>query len=515
LKWTLTDGDVRPQVSLCHDRPCASPVPVSFDYIGLAAARPQTDLAPGIYFWSVTMTNLSGTVTSAVWEFFVGRHSAGSGVDTGGGLFSDYNGDTIQDLVIGERYETVGGQTQAGRVHMYLGQANALTSGNLVATPTLDGTTAKYAFGTAVSSGGDINGDGYADLIVGADVDPSPTPAGQVFIYFGNPSLDPTHAMTAGPMLSEAAGDEFGAAVTSVDLNGDGFNDIIVGAPRTTVNASQYAGEIHVYYGTGTGVKGTGAQHLDDGGTAYDNFGYALAAGDFNGDGYGDVAVSAILNPHITFFLGGPNGVVKDLTHFPPLPQATGTGFGYSVSAGDINGDGYTDLLVGAPQADSNSATQAGRTFVYLGGANGMVAQPAIEAVDGAYGQFGYSVSLGDYNGDGFADALIGAYSAPSMLGMPGPGLGYLFKGGKNGIVVPKTTSFTGENNKDMFGIVVGIHGDLDADGLTDLAFSAINFNSGAGKVYLCRGSSGAVPNAVAKTIAGVDMNAQLGISIY
>jgi hypothetical protein len=236
-----------------------------------------------------------------------------------------------------------------------------------VADLTLTGAAPVDFLGYSVSGAGDVNGDGYGDVIVGAYAnDAGGANAGVAHVYYGGPGADAVADLT---LTGAAAGDQLGISVSDAgDVNGDGHGDVIVGAYLNDAGGVS-AGRAYVYHG------GPGAGAVADltltGAAAGDFFGYSVSgAGDVNGDGYGDVIVGAYQNNaggstagRAYVYYGGPGAdAVADLT----LTGAAALDqFGNSVSgAGDVNGDGHGDVIVGAYLNDAGGVN-AGRAYVY------------------------------------------------------------------------------------------------------------------------------------------------------
>ena len=423
----------------------------------------------------------------------------------------------------------------------------------------LNGIDAGDFSGISVSSAGDVNGDGYDDLIIGANsADPNGDDnAGATYIVYGGASAPGTDGMldlsdldgTNGFTLTGIdASDRSGFSVSSAgDVNGDGYDDLIIGANRADPNGRSSAGETYVVYG-GANAPGTGGV-LDLGALDGSN-GFILAgsarndqsgrsvssAGDVNGDGYDDLIIGADLaDPNgnnyagTTYVIyGGANAPGTDgVLNLSDLDGSNGfilTGIeaydfsAFSVSsAGDVNGDGYDDLIIGAHSADPNGDSNAGETYVVYGGANapgtdGVLDLGALNGTNGftltgidANDQSGRSVSsAGDVNGDGYDDLIIGARSADPNGGDSGetyivyggasaPGTdGVLDLGaldGTNGFIL------TGIDAEDRSGHSVSSAGDINGDGYDDLiigAYRADPNGDSAGETYVIYGGASA-----------------------
>ena len=384
----------------------------------------------------------------------------------------DINGDGLADLIVGAPYSDPATGVSAGRSYVVFGKADtkpvelkqiAAGAGGFV----LNGESQYDSSGSSISSAGDVNGDGLVDLIVGADrsIAAAGVDSGRSYVVFGKTDTTPIDlsAVTAsygGFVINGQASTEFsGDSVHSAgDVNGDGLADLIVGAFGS--NRS------YVVFGkTGTTAIDLRAVAAGDGGFVVngqlpgDYSGDAVSsAGDFNGDGLADLIVGAGLSNRSYVVFGKADTSPVDLAQI-----AAGTGAmvingpspGVSVSsAGDINGDGLADLIVGSWQTDNG----AGRTYVVFG----KTAKTAIDLsdVDAGKGGFvvkgesardysGFSVSGGgDINGDGLADLILGAYDGYSRT-KGYAGLSYVIFGNTTGAFATSSVDFMGTANAD------------------------------------------------------------------
>ncbi|MFP2924494.1 alkaline phosphatase D family protein [Pyxidicoccus sp. 3LG] len=381
----------------------------------------------------------------------------------------------------------------------------------LVLTPASGGgsNTVFDGFGGAVAWG-DFNRDGYEDLAVGASEDDiGSASSGAVFVFPGSPT-----GLGTGTRLTQAAGggadepdDRFGFSLATGDFNNDGYDDLAVGAPLEN-RVADNAGVIYVFPGSATGLQGgTFKDHAALGGVpdAWDQLGYALAAGDFNHDGYDDLAASApVENGGGSVFILRGSGTGLQPASIKTQAQGGGSNtvgdrFGQALAAGDHNGDGYDDLFIGAPYEDVEGETIAdsGAVFVFKGSAAGLgtgtsFTQTVADGGDEPGDHFGSSLALGDFNHDGKADLVVGA---------PDEAPGGRPKGGSIFILPGTAGSLSGywlsqENSggdpveaQDRFGGALAA-GDVDGDGYDDLVVGAANesptgsINSGAVFLY-------------------------------
>lgn len=398
------------------------------------------------------------------------RNRFGYAVATAG----DVNGDGYDDVIVGaDQYKQF-----TGRAYVYAGGPGGLDADPLFVA---SGEDVNNHFGYAVAAAGDVNADGYGDVIVGAYH--YGNFRGRAYVYAGGASGPGDTPLTV--VTGEAPDTYFGRAVgTAGDVDDDGYADVIVGAQAY----DRSAGRAYVYAGGADGLT-KAPIWVATGETSSSAFGESVGtAGDVNGDGYADLIVGAHGyaqgTGRATIYAGGPLG--PDAS---PLFVATGAGkgdrFGFAVAtAGDVNGDGYADVVVGAYGA----ADDAGRAYVYAGGPGGLVAEPLFIAKGSvAGGWFGRSVgTAGDLNADGYADLVVGA---PSVEGRRGQVI--LYAGGADGLDPTPVVIRTGDASPTWFGKAAGSGGDVNGDGYADLIVGAYGYASWTGRVTLYLGGTG------------------------
>lgn len=463
---------------------------------------------------SAVETGLGGFVINGV----SANDNSGWSVSNAG----DVNGDGLDDLIVGAPLVDTSGNF-AGASFVVFGKttgtavelsAIALGNGGFV----INGVTEFDQAGKSVSAAGDVNGDGLADLIVGAySRDANDYDFGASYVVFGKTDGAPVS-------LQNIEGGEGGFAIRGVsphdrsggsvstagDVNGDGLDDLIVGA----TGVGNYIGASYVVFGKANSTA-VNLSTLGDGGfvingvTEYGVSGSSVSgAGDVNGDGLDDLIVGAIgenqngENSGASYVVFGKTSATA--VQLRDIEGGEGNGFvikggsaednsGYSVStAGDVNGDGLDDLIIGARQAGANGSF-SGASYVVFGKAN----RTAVElsamdnggfVINGISGErSGFSVSsAGDVNGDGLDDLIIGA---PYSSGASPTGSSYVVFGKSSNTAVELSTIATGDggfvirgavpasfndvSGNDFAGRSVSAAGDVNGDGFADLIIGA------------------------------------------
>lgn len=361
----------------------------------------------------------------------------------------DFDGDGYSDLAIGSS-ESIGSATGAGAVNVLYGTPSGLSDvGNQLwsqdSAALEDEPESFEGFGNALSVG-DFDADGFDDLAIGVPGEntSSLSGAGAVCVLYGTAAgLSATrsqlwHQDSPGVLDAAEAGDFFGGGLAAGDFNGDGFADLAIGANLEDIGTVDSAGALNVLFGTATGLSDVGNQlwHQDvagvpDAAESFDGFGRILAAGEFDGDGFVDLALGLTGES-----IGGIGGAGAVCILFGTATGLTASGsefwhqdsagvddvaedfdaFGAALAAGDFTGDGRDDLIVGVPQ-ENNGVNPAGAIHAFRGTSAGLSSVKLVRAM-GEGGQFygssfGRALGTGDYNGDGLHDVAVGAPYSP------------------------------------------------------------------------------------------------------
>jgi hypothetical protein len=472
----------------------------------------------------------------------------------------DINGDGIDDLIIGA--PSADGpenrRVHCGEVYVVFGPPPAnLDLARTKPDMTIIGADEGDNLGTAVASG-DVDGDGFDDLIIGAPSADSlrneRKDAGEVYIIFGSAGppeeIDLSEEEADATVLGADTGDNLGLSLASGDVNGDGLDDLIIGAPAASGpgNGRGGAGETYVIFGgfsfTSIDLAITKADLTIFGDDVGDHLGLALATGDLNADGIGDLIVGASAGDgpgnsrdnagDVYVIFGGPNPPSSlDLADKDPDVTIFGAGvgdrLGISLASGDTNGVGA--FAGDGPPGDSRANT--GEVYLLFGGSLPSLIDLALRDADVTiYGadsgdNLGVSLALGDVDQDGKDDIFIGAPGGDGPQdGRRNAGEAYLIFGSSIPpalIDLANTTvdlsTILGADPGDNLGIAV-VGCDLDGDGLNDLAVEAVNADGpgnrkvNSGEVYVILGSTFATPNTPPVADAGPDQTVNVGATV-
>ncbi len=467
---------------------------------------------------------------------------------------ADFNGDGREDLAIGVPNEDIGNKQAAGAVHVLYGSTAGVTA-SASQFWSQDGTAVKDSpddfdhFGAALAAG-DFNGDGFADLAIGVPGEDEgfDTDCGAVHILFGSSSglrglSDEFWTQgSTGVKGFRQDSDMFGSALAAGDFNGDGFSDLAIGVPLEdsvlfdaipgfeTFNT----GAVNVLFGSSRGLDAISIigdeqndEFLQERSSLIDgeneNFGAALSTGDFNRDGFSDLAVGVPGNKvrfgvfnqvqcgSVLIWFGSERGFAPgDAFNTQDVKidgqQASGARFGSSVAFGDFDGDLFDDLAIGAPfDIIGTTANRTGRLYILPTDGQGVLRaidqnSPGIPNSAQNGDEFAAALASGDFNGDGFVDLAVG---------VPGEDIGGLNNAGSINVIYGSTTGLGTstefhENSfatigvttfsiadvseaNDQFGRTL-FSADFNNDGRDDLAIGVPSENSGAGAVHLFRG---------------------------
>lgn len=391
------------------------------------------------------------------------------------------------------------------------------------ADATLEGESALDTAGWVVGGAGDVDGDGAVDMFVGAPGAGS----GAAYLVLGPPS-DGDLSTAAARIEGSAVGDRAGAAMAGdVDLDDDGTPDLVVGAPAYSPFGMP-TGAIAIFYGPVSGDLGIGdADSFYEGeGSSDESATDVAAAGDVNDDGVSDLLVGAPMDSSggtssgTVFLLHGPISGVGDLSVADAKIQGD-TDYAYlsqSAGPGDVDGDGIDDIVVAATGDDGGGAS-AGAVFLMLGPVSTGYTSSMDDATWLGEGDFAYAgaalAPAGDVDGDGNADVLVGSYGYDGFRGAAYVVRGDMATGSLSGAYA----KLVGHDLSDQSGASVAARGDIDGDGSVDAVVGAPGEDAGAvaaGAAYLAFGPLSGTSDLVgsAKTIIGAAGNELCGWSV-
>ena len=362
---------------------------------------------------------------------------------------------------------------------------------------------------TFAQIGGDFDGDGFDDLAIGVpleDMD-GQTDSGAVHILYGAPKYLRAnqdqfwHLNSQGINGEAVAGDMFGSAMAVGDFNGDGFDDLAVGAPGADATGITDAGTVHVIYGTNTGLRSNKDQrwHQDSDGVEdqaepLDEFGTTLVAGDFDNDGFDDLVIGVPLEDveglndagHVHVLYGTGNGLrsagsqlfEQGFNAGVEGEMQAGDMFGSALAVGDFDNDGRDDLIIGVPNDSVDGTGGAGAVHVLYGTSNGLGVdddqwwtQNSNDIVDEAEpgDLFGFSLAVGDFDGDNRDDLVVG---------IPGENIGALADAGAIQVLYGHSTGLRSNANQFIHQDVEGVNDTADFNDQFGYALGAGDFNN-------------------------------------
>ena len=496
-----------------------------------------------------------------------GRVSPATSISVRKGANQDVNGDGFADVLTGAPEF----DNSRGRVYLFYSSpdrsgiastddANNLEDENVKVIGGEIG-AGPQQFGASTATA-DVNGDGFADLIVGAPA--SHNGAGHIYVFYAI-EVDTDRALVvqgnATGTSTQLLGDThrrlgLGASVAAGDVTGDGVADVIAGAPGRPNSRAGEPGRAYVFHALPATpddpaqglIPATvfGANTTIVGEAAGTDFGRAVALGDVNGDGFSDAIIGSTQSTgtrgQVFIFHAATDGtgVPNTFADVSGVPATNGaaanthiigeetSGLGFSLTTGDLDGDGFIDVVAGGPSfADAGNPVTRGRVYVfYSAGAAGVPTNPVLDPNDQTAGQhiiggefgagaqlFGASVAVGDVNGDGITDLIIGAPAA-----LNGAGVAYIFHSSQGGLTQGNAINARGKGTQingvgsltSTFGISVSA-GDVNGDGVDDAFGGASGSAIAGGRAFLFHGAAGqGVPGGINGTIRVLDATTTL-----
>jgi len=424
---------------------------------------------------------LNGTIAIGTSDHLIVPSAASAKLGLGVAGVGDVDGDGTEDIMVGAPGLDQSFPQSGGAFLMTgpPGSARKIATGD--AALKVYGYNEDEQVGTVISAGGDMDGDGYGDILLGAPTlsASSGEKCGAWYVVLGpsGPAMSTNAAW--GKEDGAADYDRLGTSVTSGDMDGDGSRDLAGGAPYANQDGGD-SGHVYVHYGPVQGTESTTRADVDLYGLVGDTAGTAVQSADFDGDGIDDLMVGAPAYDGdgaaagAAFMVAGPLGGSNLLTTANDAMLtglSAGDGAGATLAAGDMDGDGYTDALIGALTA-TGVTTGSGAVLIMSGPLSGDMTADA-----GAMGQsegdsVGSSLAVGDADGDGTLDLLVGAPTR--NVASTDDGAAYLLYGPVDAYIAlgHANVKISGADSEDYVGSAVAL-ADWDGNGSADLILGA------------------------------------------
>ena len=460
----------------------------------------RVDVPVGVASWPVVVDPILSSVYDTKLLASDGQEDDAFGIHVQ--RAGDINGDGYQDLAVGAPNDDDAG-SDAGAAYVFYGSVTGIDGASEVKIIASDARAAA-GFGR-VAGAGDVDSDGYADLLATAAVsDRRHDAGGAAYIYYGSATGLALPREQVLISSDNAARDYFGVGLDGAgDVDADGYSDVVISTPDTDHHGTD-SGSAYVFFGSSSGLAISREQqlHASDAQPDAGFGGVSAGAGDLDADGFDDIAVgasgestAALYAGAVYVYYGASSGIDPAReTKLLASDAARIDVFGvWVVGGGDIDGDGYSDLAVGAPGDSDGGGYASGSVYVYYGGSTGIVAsrEDQLLATDSeSYDQFA-SLAGGDFDHDGYADLAVGAYGNDDLGARSGAA--YVYYGSASGIDQASESKLVPSDgdDDDLFGYSL-TGGDFDGDLFDDLVVSAYKDDDralDAGSVYVFTGS--------------------------